>query len=366
DKGVDFVVVGPEAPLALGLVDALDAAGIQAFGPSKEAARLEWSKSFAKAFMLRHGIPTGAYKAFATGESAEAKAFARGLPAPWVVKADGLAAGKGALICQSFAEAEAAIDSILEQRVFGSAGDSLVIEEYLDGEELSLMAFTDGKTIVPMLTAQDHKRIYDGDLGPNTGGMGAYAPAPIGTEELVAFALERILQPAIDGMAREGRAFKGVLYAGLMLTKDGPKVLEYNGRFGDPETEVVLPMLENDLLEVLMACSAGGLERMPIRWKEGSCATVVMACAGYPVESRSGDVIQGLDGVPEGVTVFHCGTRQDASGRVETAGGRTLSVTAQGKTLREAVDQAYRGVEAIHFDGSQYRRDIAGRALPSD
>ncbi|MCL1805150.1 MAG: phosphoribosylamine--glycine ligase [Clostridiales bacterium] len=364
DNAIDYVVVGPELPLTLGLTDALAAAGVRAFGPTKEAARLEGSKAFAKDFMKRHGIPTGAYAVFHAGEADKAKAFARGLPGPWVVKADGLAAGKGVLICQYMDDTDKAIEEILDKKAFGDAGNALVIEEYLDGEELSLMAFSDGSTVVPMLTAQDHKRIFDHDEGPNTGGMGAYAPAPAGTPELVRQACRDILEPVVAGMAAEGRVFRGVLYAGLMLTERGPMVLEFNARFGDPEAEVVLPLLENDLLDILEACSDGGLERMPIRWKDGSCVTVVLAAAGYPGNPRGGDVIRGLGQTPPGITVYHCGTALDAQGRMVTAGGRILSVTAPGQTLREAVDLAYTGVGAVGFDGCQYRRDIAKRALP--
>jgi len=365
-EGMDYVVVGPEVPLNLGLVDALEAAGIQAFGPTRQAARLEGSKVFSKGFMRRHGIPTGAYRSFScddAGAADKAKAFARELPSPWVVKADGLAAGKGALICQTIAEADEAIDMILVDKVFGSAGDSLVIEEYLDGEELSLMAFTDGKTVVPMIAAQDHKRIFDNDRGPNTGGMGAYAPAPVCSPELASRIYTEILKPAVAGMAAEGREIKGVLYAGLMLTAKGPMVLEYNTRFGDPETEVVLPLLESDLLDIMLACSAGGLERMPIQWKHDSCVTVVMASAGYPGEARNGDIIRGLSMIPDDVTVYHCGTKRDDSGNIITAGGRILSVTACGATLPEALNRAYDGVRLISFDGAQYRSDIAARAL---
>ena len=363
DRDIDYVVVGPELPLTLGLTDALAEAGIQAFGPSREAARLEGSKAFAKDLMRRHGIPTAANGVFHAGEAAQAIAFARELPGPWVVKADGLAAGKGVLICASMEETEAAIRSILEQGAFGSAGETLLVEEYLEGEELSLMAFTDGVTVVPMIPAQDHKRIFDGDLGPNTGGMGAYAPAPSGTAALVARVQKEILEPVVAAMAAEGRPYRGVLYAGLMLTAKGPMVLEFNARFGDPETEVVLPMLDCDLPDVLLACSAGGLARMPVRWRSGSYVTVIMASAGYPGGVRTGDPILGADRVPEGVTVFHCGTGQDEAGRLLTAGGRVLSVTAGGATLRDAVDLAYRGVGAITFEGAQYRRDIAHRAL---
>ena len=226
------------------------------------------------------------------------------------------------------------------------------------------MAFSDGKTVVPMITSQDHKRIYDGDQGPNTGGMGAYAPAPAGTAELLAQAQKMILEPVIAGMAAEGHVFKGVLYAGLMLTADGPKVLEYNTRFGDPETEVVLPMLDGDLLDILLACTSERLDQVPIHWKGGSCVTVVLASAGYPGDVRSGDVIQGLDQMPVGVTAFHCGTSLDEQGRIVTSGGRVLSITASGATLQDAVGLVYRGVESVRFDGQQFRRDIAQRALP--
>jgi phosphoribosylamine--glycine ligase len=363
DKGIDLVVVGPELPLTLGLTDALAEAGIKAFGPSKEAARLEGSKAFAKDFMSRHGIPTAAYAVFHDGEAEQAKAFARQIEGPWVVKADGLAAGKGVLICESIKETDIAIEQILDQKAFGEAGNALVVEEYLDGEELSLMAFSDGCTVIPMIPSQDHKRVFDGDQGLNTGGMGAYAPASAGTTALIEQARKEILEPAVAAMAAEGRPFKGILYAGIMLTEKGPKVLEFNARFGDPETEAVLPLLENDLVDILEACSDGGLERMPIRWKEGSCVTVVMAAAGYPENPRKGDVVRGLDQTPGDVAVFHCGTVRDGSGQIVTAGGRVLSVTAVGRTLREAVDSAYSGVEVIRFDGCQYRRDIAHRAF---
>lgn len=363
EKAIDFVVVGPELPLTLGLVDELEAKGIKAFGPSKEAAKLEGSKAFAKDFMSRHGIPTAAYGVFKPGEEVQAKAFLASLAGPWVVKADGLAAGKGVLICDTLKEGEAAVDYVLAEKAFGTAGNLLVIEEYLHGEELSLMAFSDGKTVVPMLTAQDHKRVLAGDLGPNTGGMGAYAPAPLGTPELIAQAQKEILEPVIKGMAEEGREFKGILYAGLMLTAKGPIVLEFNARFGDPETEVVLPMLKGDILDILEASSTGGLARMSIPWLAGSCVTVVMAAKGYPGEITKGDIISGLDKVPEGVLVFHCGTKTDEQGNFVTAGGRVLSITATGDSLEEALALAYKGVEAIDFEGCHYRQDIGQKAL---
>lgn len=361
-QAIDFVVVGPELPLTLGLVDALAQAGIEAFGPSRLAAELEGSKAFSKDFMARHGIATAAYGVY---ESApEAKVFARTLEGPWVVKADGLASGKGVIICPTVEEAEAAIDAILTEKSFGDAGQKVVIEAFLEGEELSLMAFSDGQTVVPMLCAQDHKRVFDGDQGPNTGGMGAYAPAPLGTPELVAEAQKTILQPVVDAMALEGRPFKGVLYAGLMVTKEGPLVLEFNARFGDPETEVVLPMLEGDLLPILQACVRGTLEETPVQWKEGACVTVVMAAQGYPQNPRKGDEIEGLDQVPASALVFHCGTRRQED-KLVSAGGRVLSVTALGQDLQEALAQCYEAVETIRFEGAHYRKDIAHRAIRS-
>lgn len=364
EQHIGLAVVGPELPLTLGLVDALTEAGIPAFGPTREAARLEGSKAFSKDFMARHGIPTAKYGIFSAVEPA--KAFVRTFESACVVKADGLAAGKGVLICETQQEADAAIDYILAENAFGAAGASLVIEEYLEGEELSLMAFSDGKTVVPMMTAQDHKRIFDGDQGPNTGGMGAYAPAPVGTAELVTEVQKTVLQPVVDAMAAEGREFKGVLYAGLMITAKGPMVLEFNARFGDPETEVVLPMLKTDLVSTIMACIDGTLDRLPLEWQSGHCVTVVLAAHGYPGTVRKGDVIRGLDQAPEDVIVFHCGTaqKQTESGSVfQTSGGRVLSVTALGDTLPLALKKAYAGVKAISFDGMQYRSDIAHRAL---
>lgn len=364
EQNIGLAVVGPELPLTLGLVDALTAAGIPAFGPSKAAAQLEGSKAFSKDFMARHGIPTAKYGIFR--EVAPAKAFVRSFGGPCVVKADGLAAGKGVLICETETEADAAIDYILAEDAFGAAGASLVIEEFLEGEELSLMAFSDGKTVVPMMTAQDHKRIFDGDKGPNTGGMGAYAPAPVGTAALVAEVEKTVLQPVVDAMAAEGREFKGVLYAGLMITAKGPMVLEFNARFGDPETEVVLPMLKTDLVSTLLACIRGTLDQLPLEWQTGHCVTVVMASHGYPGTVRKGDRIHGLEQVRPDVMVFHCGTslQQTQAGKAwVTNGGRVLSVTATGDTLPLALQKAYAGVQTITFDGMQYRRDIAHRAL---
>jgi len=364
EQHIGLAVVGPELPLTLGLVDALTAAGIPAFGPSKAAAQLEGSKAFSKDFMARHGIPTAKYGIFQ--EVAPAKAFVRSFGGPCVVKADGLAAGKGVLICETEAEADTAIDYILAENAFGAAGASLVIEEFLEGEELSLMAFSDGKTVIPMMTAQDHKRIFDGDKGPNTGGMGAYAPAPVGTAALVAEVEKTVLQPVVNAMAAEGREFKGVLYAGLMITAKGPMVLEFNARFGDPETEVVLPMLKTDLVSTLLACIRGTLDQLPLEWQTGHCVTIVMAAHGYPGMVRKGDKIHGLEQVRPDVMVFHCGTSLQSTKAGTawlTSGGRVLSVTATGETLPLALQKAYAGVQTITFDGMQYRRDIAHRAL---
>jgi len=366
EKKVQLTVVGPELPLTLGLVDAMNKAGIPAFGPSKLAAELEGSKAFAKEFMARHNIPTARYGVFR--DVTAAKEFAAGFAGPWVVKADGLAAGKGVIICDTLSEAYKAIEYMLEENAFGQAGACVVIEEFLEGEELSLMAFSDGKTVIPMITAQDHKRIYDGDKGPNTGGMGAYAPAPLGTEALIEQVKREVLEPVVRYMAEEGRVYKGVLYAGLMITAKGPMVLEFNARFGDPETEVVLPMLETDLVDVIEACINGNLDELPVSWKKGACVTVVMAAEGYPGTVRKGDEISGLEQVTEGTWVFHCGTlrknSEDGKGyRYYTNGGRVLAVTACGDKLTEALAKAYEGVKAVSFNGVQYRKDIAHRAL---
>ena len=369
---IDLVVVGPELPLTLGLVDALEEVGVKAFGPNKQAAELEGSKVFAKDLMTRYRIPTARYEVF--NEVQPARDFAREISGPWVVKADGLAAGKGVLICSTLAETEQAIEKILVEKAFGAAGEKVIIEEFLVGEELSLMAFCDGKTVVPMVSAQDHKRAFAGDKGPNTGGMGAYSPAPVATPELCHIVLEQILQPTVQAMAKEGRTFKGVLYAGLMITEQGPRVLEYNVRFGDPETQVILPRLKSDLVEILLAVCTGELEKWAKElgalsainskkmWQEEACATVVMASRGYPGTYRTGFEIKGLTEVPKEVLVFHSGTAKQ-EGKIVTAGGRVLAVTALGGNLRQAVDTAYRGVAKINFTGAHYREDIAYRAF---
>ncbi len=353
-----LVVVGPEAPLADGLADRLQEAGFRCFGPSADAAELEASKAFAKEFMLRHGIPTGDAEEFVDADIAKAHVMARGVP--MVVKASGLAAGKGVVVPDSVDATLEAIDHILGGQ-FGSAGDSVLLEELLVGEEVSVLAFTDGKTVSVMPPAQDHKRLNEGDLGPNTGGMGAYAPAPVLSD--VQAIVDTVLQPAVDGMAAEDRPFVGVLYAGLMLTADGPKVLEFNCRFGDPETQVLLPLLKTDLLAVFEACVDGTLADLPLEWHDGAALTVVAASPGYPATSTKGLPITGLDAEDtDGSVVFHAGTRQDGDLAL-TAGGRVLAVTGLGPDLRTARNQAYARLDGIRFHGMQVRRDIGHRAL---
>lgn len=359
-EAVDLVVVGPEMPLTLGLVDALEFEGIRAFGPTAQAAELEGSKVFAKELMCRNDIPTAKYGIFTDAEAA--RTFAREMQGPWVVKADGLAAGKGVLICTTLAQTEAAIDEMLVAKTFGAAGNKLVLEEFLEGEELSLMAFSDGKTVIPMVSAQDHKRVYSGDKGPNTGGMGAYSPAPVAVPDLVTEVRKRVLEPAVQAMAKEGRPFKGVLYAGLMITKNGPMVLEFNARFGDPETQVVLPRLKTDLVDILLAVCDGKLDQIEPEWSQDSCVSVVMASGGYPGDYKTGYPISGLTDVPDDILVFHGGTKSEGQ-KIVTAGGRVLAVTALGGDLRRAVDKAYQGVGLIGFAGAHFRDDIAHRAF---
>lgn len=357
----DLVVVGPEAPLAEGIVDALQAAGVRGFGPTRAAARLESSKAFAKEFMIRHGIPTGRAAIFTS--YASALAYLRRVEEPVVIKASGLAAGKGVIVPATAAEAEAALRQIMVERQFGAAGDEVLIEERLTGPEVSLLAFCDGRTVVPMPSAQDHKRVYDGDRGPNTGGMGAFAPAASATPALVEELVAAVLRPAVEGMAAEGTPYVGVLYAGLMLTPAGPRVLEFNCRFGDPETQAILPLLESDLLDVLEACLEGALDRVTVRWRAAAAATVVAASEGYPGPYPKGHEITGVAAAAAlpGVTVFHAGTRRTADGRLVTDGGRVLAVTGIGADLRQALDRAYAGIRCIHFEGVHYRRDIGAK-----
>lgn len=367
EKQIDLAVIGPEAPLAAGLADALRAAGVRVFGPSRAAAQIEASKAFAKGFMLRHAIPTARYAAFT--DFYQAIGHLLTVEYPVVIKASGLAAGKGVSVpdCGNPADclhdAEAALRQIMLEREFGAAGDEVVIEERLEGEEVSVLAFTDGVTVRVMPPAQDHKRLLDGDRGPNTGGMGAYAPAPVAPPVVIEAITRTILQPAVDGLRAEGRPFVGVLYAGLMLTKDGPRTLEFNCRFGDPETQVLLPLLESDLLEIALACAEGNLATKEIRWKAGAAACIVLASEGYPGAYPKGRAITGLDAPLEDAMIFHAGTAlQD--GKIVTAGGRVLGVTGWGADLRAALHNAYNAVHTINFEGIQYRKDIGWRALP--
>jgi phosphoribosylamine--glycine ligase len=360
-KKIDLAVVGPEVPLTNGMVDALNAVGIKAFGPTKLAAEIEGSKAFSKGLMKKYGIPTAKYEVFTDAEAA--RAYIRQEGAPIVIKADGLAAGKGVIVAMTEQEALAAIADIMEDQEFGAAGSRVVIEEFMDGEEASLLCFTDGKTICPMISSQDHKRAYDGDKGPNTGGMGTYAPAPVMTKAMVDKAYETILIPTIRAMEKEGRLYKGCLYAGLMITEDGPRVVEFNARFGDPETQVVLPLLESDLVDIMLACADGTLAEQDIQWSDGAAVCVVIASGGYPKAYEKGKAISGLDAAEKaGSLVFHAGTAEK-DGQIVTAGGRVLGVVAKAADIRSAVDKAYDGVARISFDGAFHRNDIAHRAL---
>ncbi|MGH6932341.1 MAG: phosphoribosylamine--glycine ligase, partial [Dongiaceae bacterium] len=360
---IDFVVVGPERPLVLGLVDLLAEAGIKAFGPSARAAALEGSKAFMKELCARYRIPTAGFGRFA--DAAAAKRFIAARGAPIVVKADGLAAGKGVVVAASLAEAEAAVDAMLTERRFGAAGGEVVIEEFLASEEASFFALTDGVSALPLASAQDHKRAHDGDTGPNTGGMGAYSPAPAIDDALARQVMARIIEPTIAAMAAEGRPFKGVLYAGLMLAAEGPKLLEYNARFGDPETQALCPRLKSDLLPALIASHDGMLKNFDLRWHDQAALTVVIAAKGYPGSYEKGGEISGVEraaALPE-VLVFHAGTRRGEDGRLLAQGGRVLNVTATGKTIAEARSRAYQAVDLIDWPGGFCRRDIGWRAV---
>ena len=360
DNQVDLVVVGPEAPLVAGLADELNKAGIPVFGPSKAAAQLEGSKVFAKDLMKKYNIPTAAYGVFHNVE--EAKAFIATTGAPIVVKADGLAAGKGVVVAMTIEEANAAVEDMLSGNRFGEAGSTVVIEEFMEGEEASLLAFVDGKTVVPMIASQDHKRIFDGDKGPNTGGMGTYAPAPVLTDALRDEAMKTILEPMVEAMQKEGMPYVGCLYAGLMITPQGPKVVEFNARFGDPETQVVLPLLDSDLGQIMMACATGNLTAHMVKWKDSSAACVILASKGYPETSSKGDVIHGDIKQHDTTIVFHSGTKFIGDEYV-TNGGRVLGVVGLGKDLRTALDRAYGRIEHIDFEGMQYRTDIGAKAF---
>ena len=360
-ESIDLVVVGPEGALTAGLVDRLEAAGTKAFGPTAAAARLEGSKGFMKDLCARHGIPTAAYRRFT--ETAPAHAYIAAIGAPIVVKADGLAAGKGVIVAATEAQAREATDAILGGR-FGEAGEAIVIEEYLEGEEASLMVLVDGSHVVPLAAAQDHKAVGEGDTGANTGGMGAYSPAPVLTAELEAVVMARIVRPAVRAMADEGCLFKGVLYAGLMITDGGPMLLEFNVRFGDPEIQAVLPRLRSDIVPALIAARDGVLDHIDLRWRDEAALAVVMAARGYPGAYEKGSPIGNLGPAGElpGVTVFHAGTALEG-GRIVAAGGRVLNVTALGATLAQARERAYAAVDVIDWPQGFCRRDIGWRAL---
>ncbi|WP_249975741.1 phosphoribosylamine--glycine ligase [Vreelandella olivaria] len=360
---IGLTVVGPEAPLVEGVVDRFQAAGLTIFGPTRKAAQLEGSKSFTKDFLARHNIPTAAYQTFTAVEPA--LDYLAQVGAPIVIKADGLAAGKGVIVAMSEVEAEAAIRDMLEANAFGGAGARVVIEEFLEGEEASFIVMVDGENVVPMATSQDHKRAYDGDTGPNTGGMGAYSPAPVVTPEVDARIMEQVILPTVRGMAEEGNAYTGFLYAGLMIDLEGnPKVIEYNCRFGDPETQPIMMRLTSDLAALCLAGATGQLAGKQCEWDSRAAVGVVMAAGGYPGSYRKGDVIHGLAEAERAhCKVFHAGTAQTVDGDITTAGGRVLCVTALGESVSAAQQQAYQGVSAIHWDGAEFRRDIAFRAM---
>jgi len=363
EQRIDFVVVGPEGPLVLGLADLLAEAGIPVFGPSAKAAALEGSKGFMKDLCRRHGIPTARYARFT--EAQAARDYVRKEALPIVVKADGLAAGKGVVIAETLDEALAAIDSMMVDSAFGAAGAELVIEEFMAGEELSFFALVDGKTTLALASAQDHKRVGDGDTGPNTGGMGAYSPAPAATPAIEQTIMETIIGPTVAAMIAEGRPFKGVLFAGIMLTAAGPKLLEYNVRFGDPECQVLCTRLKSDLLPALIACHDGVLDQLDLRWLPDSAITIVMAAQGYPGRYAKGSEIRGVEDAAKlpGVTIFHAGTKRSSDGRLLAEGGRVLNVTATGASLAQAQKRAYAAVDAIDWPGGFCRRDIGWRAL---
>ncbi len=356
---IGFAVVAPDDPLVLGCADALRALGIPTFGPNKNAAEIEGSKVFSKRLMEKYGIPTAKCAIFASAE--EALSYVEDCPLPTVVKADGLCLGKGVIIAMTRKEAVDAVRSLMEDRVFGESGSRVVIEEYLTGPEVSVLSFTDGKTVVPMVSSMDHKRVGDGDVGLNTGGMGTIAPNPYYTDEIAEVCMETIFKPTIAAMQEEGRPFSGCLYFGLMLTPDGPKVIEYNCRFGDPETQVVLPLLESDLLAVMRACDAGTLTPEMVKFKDGAAACIVMASGGYPEKYNTGFPITVDDGFA--AELFIAGAKKGENGELLTAGGRVLGVVNTAPTLREALEKAYENTAKVHFDGAYYRRDIGARAM---
>lgn len=362
EQKIDLVIVGPDDPLVGGIVDVLRSRGLRVFGPDKKAAILEGSKAFSKDLMKKYNIPTAGYENFDRAE--DALAYLKTAKMPIVLKADGLALGKGVLICNTLAEAEDGVKSIMQDKQFGDAGNRMVVEEFMTGREVSVLTFCDGKTIRPMTSAQDHKRAKDHDEGLNTGGMGTFSPSPFYTEEIDAICRREIYQPTVDAMASEGRPFKGVIFFGLMLTEDGPKVLEYNARFGDPEAQVVLPRMENDIVDVVNACIDGTLDQIELRFADNAAVCVVLASDGYPVKYEKGFPITGLENFKnrDDIFCFHAGTKVNDAGEIVTNGGRVLGVTALGEDLKSARANAYRATELVHFDNAYKRNDI-GHAI---
>ncbi len=359
---IDLTVVGPELPLSQGIVNEFNQQGLKIFGPSKEAAEIESSKVFSKYLLKKYHIPTANYQVFQNSE--KALAYIQQQTFPLVIKADGLAAGKGVFIVKNLLEARDALNALMEEKKFGEAGRQVIIEEFLEGEEVSILAFCDGKTVVPMVSSQDHKKIFDNDLGTNTGGMGAYSPVPFYPDEFEKRVLEEILKPTVKGLQNEGKEYKGVLYAGLILTKEGPKVLEFNARFGDPETQVILPRLKTDLIDILNAVIDSTLHKINIEWEDNAAVCVVVASGGYPEKYQKGKVINGLEKLEKmkNMIAFHAGTKFQ-EGRVVTSGGRVLGITAWDETISKAKEKAYKGIEEIYFEDMYYRKDIAAKAI---
>ena len=357
--GIGLTVVGPEQPLVKGLVDSFEESGLRVFGPSQRAAEIEGSKVFCKDLMKKYGIPTARYESFDSLD--QVKLFTKE-DEPVVVKASGLAAGKGVILCSNAEEARSAVQSIMQEKAFGNAGDQVVVEEFLTGQEVSLLAFTDGKTVLPLDSAQDHKAAFDGDKGPNTGGMGAYSPALVFTEELKQQVIDEIMIPTVRAMAKEGRYYRGILYAGLMLTESGPKVLEFNARFGDPETQPIMMRIKNDIVPIFEACIDGTLAKQSLQWRQEPTVCVVMAAKGYPSSYEKGKEISGLNSDENRqAVVFHAGTKLE-NGKVLTNGGRVLGVTALGSDINQAIKNAYSAVDKIKWDGIHYRKDIGNKA----
>lgn len=358
NEKIDYTIVGPEVPLTMGITDVFEAHGLKVFGPSKKAAEIEGSKAFSKDLMAYKNIPTAEFKIFES--QSKAKAYLETYSGPIVVKADGLAAGKGVYVCKDNKEAIVAVEEIMVEKQFGNAGDVIVLEEFLEGQEISILAFTDGYTIKPMPATQDHKQIFDNDKGPNTGGMGTVTPIDLYDENSAKIVMEKVLKPTIDGMREKDRLFKGILFTGLMMTKNGPKVLEYNCRFGDPETEALMVSLDSDLLDIMEAVNNNKLQETETKYKDGYVANVVLASGGYPGKYEKGKLITGLDDVDSDITVFHAGTKLE-NNNIYTNGGRVLDVAGHGKTLDEALQKVYKNIEKIDFEGKYCRKDIGFR-----